>query len=124
MAKVEFYELETTKELRRVALKINRELSRKFAPAAPTVSLHLSGKEVVYSIGVLPVSGGKKVMEFVEKLVRKNVGSRRGRPAGEPTRQVKTRIRETKYQALIKAARRKGVTPSYMAHTILESHIG
>ena len=88
------------------------------------VRLFFSNDEVVYSVQALPVAGGRKIMDSVEKLVREEVGYRRGRPAGEPTRQLKTRIRETKYQALVKEARKKGVSPSRLAHKILEANIG
>lgn len=123
MSKVEFYELESATDLKRVEQKINKELATAFAPAAPAVKLFFSKGEVVYSIQGLPVAGGKKVMDAVEKLVREEVGYRRGRPAGEPTHQVKTRVRETAYRALVKAAKKHGVSPSYLAREILEVNI-
>ena len=123
MSKVEFFELRSTKALKLIERRINAELKKAFAPASPTVKLFQSNKEIVYSIGALPVSGSKKVLDAVEKIVRKGVGDRRGRPVGEPTHQVKARLRETKYRALVKAAKKKGVSPSRLALNILETHI-
>lgn len=122
MVKVKSYELESSKDLEQAERKINKQLAKAFA-TAPSVKLFKSGDEVVYSVQGLPVASGKKVMDAVEKLVRQEVGYRRGRPSGEPTHQVKVRVRQSRYDLLLKAAKKKGVTPSRLAGQIVEEHI-
>lgn len=62
---------------------VHREERKACEPGKPcakplvrrrTVKLFCSGKELVYSVQGLPIAGGKKVMDAVEKLVRDEVG--------------------------------------------------
>lgn len=120
--KVTFYELESSKSLKQAEEGINQALAKSFT-AAPIVKLFRAGEEVVYSVQGLPVVGGKKMMDALERILRQVIGHQRGRPAGEPTHQVKVRVRESRYRQLIRAAKRQGVSPSHLAGKIVEENI-
>lgn len=122
MVKVRFFELESSKDLQETEKRINHQLG-KAHKAAPTVKLFRAGDELVYSVLGLPVSGGKRMMDALDRVVREELGFQRGRPAGEPTHQVKVRVRESRYRILLKKARKQGVSASHLAGKIVEESI-
>lgn len=68
----------------------------------------------------LPADGGRRVLEVVYRKLRPLLRPPRGRPAQEPTRQVKCRIPEGVYARLEAEAKRRRVTPSRLLRELAE----
>ena len=77
-----------------------------------------------YSVQVAASSAGKKALDLVHRLVCDLAGYKRGRPAQEPTHQVKCRIRESTYQRLLAESKKRRTTPSTLLKEWLEKHVG
>ncbi len=122
MAKVQFCELSSSKELRCLQSKANRELKAKGIEASVKVFSDQAG-HIGYSISRIPVEGGKKVLEAIHRIVCNVLGVKRGRPAKEPTHQVKCRIPETVYERLKVEAKKRSISTSKLISELASKHV-
>ena len=124
MSRVTFYEITSSKELRRIERRINGELS-SLMKKPPSVRLFLAnGGKVGFSIEGVAVLKGKQVLDRIHRTVTEALGYRRGRPPSKPTHQVKCRVPEDVYQRLVLKARRKGTTPSKLLFELVNRDVG
>ncbi len=122
MAKVKFYELSSSKELQRFQSMVNRELKSKGIDASVRLFADQAGK-IGYSVSRVPVDGGKKHLDAVHRIVRQILGLKRGRPAKEPTRQVKCRIPESVYERLEAEAKQRHIRTSKLIGELASKHV-
>jgi hypothetical protein len=120
--RVRFYEPRADRSLLPQERRINLRL-RSRGLGSIRVRLFRSGKELGYAIDRLPASAGRQVLEEVYRTVTEVLGRRRGRPPGEPTHQMKLRVRESVFRKLLDEARRKKTTPSGLVGDLVERHV-
>jgi hypothetical protein len=126
MVNVKVLELSRGRELRVIEKRINEDLKRHGLKDASVALFRTDDGEIGYSARVahvLPASGSRKALEVIHRVVCRAIGYKRGRPPGEPSHQVKCRVPEGVYQRLVRAAKKRDVTPSSLLAELAEQEL-
>jgi len=113
--KVHIYELESSEDLKLREKIINQALAGK---ARVKLFRDQNGR-VGYSLHGLDLASGKRALLDFHATLARALGWRRGRPKGEPSRQVKFRIPESAYRRLARRAQSRSISPSRLAGELI-----
>ena len=124
MSRVRFFELRRNPKLDELERKVRQKLRAQDLKGV-AVRLFQDGEERIgYSTQIVATVGGKKILDRVHQIVCEAIGFKRGRPPEEPTHQVKCRIPESAYRALVRESKRRKTTPSTLLREWVVKHVG
>lgn len=109
--KVRIHELEPAEDLKLLETNINSALAGK---ARVKLFRDRMGK-LGYSLHGIDLASGKQTLLDLHALITRALGWKKGRPRGEPSRQIKLRIPESAYRALARRAATRSISPSRLA---------
>ena len=127
MVTVRHYDLAKPKDLKAIEARIKRELKKQGLAGTDVSLFRTQDGKVGYSARVeqvLPAAENRRALELVHRIVCKAIGYKRGRPPGEPTRQVKCRVPARVYRKLVREAKKRSVSPSGLVAELVERQIG
>ena len=127
MVAVRVIELSRSSSLKAVESRINGVLRAQGHAGSAVRLFRTQDGQIGYTATlaqVVPGAGGRKAFDDLHRTISRQLGWRRGRPAGIPTRQVKCRVPEPVYRKLLREARRQHVTPSSLAAELVARQVG